>query len=64
MMWEENARTTPIQFAAPPPPEITCEMLKRLAAPTLLLEGRKLEFITGSSMTGSQNAFPVRAVSS
>jgi pimeloyl-ACP methyl ester carboxylesterase len=41
MMWEENARTTRLQFAAPPPPAITCEMLKRLAAPTLLLEGEK-----------------------
>jgi pimeloyl-ACP methyl ester carboxylesterase len=40
-MWDENARTTPLVFAAPPPPAVTCDMLKAFMQPTLVLEGEK-----------------------
>ena len=38
-MWEENARTVPLTFGAPPPPPITCEVLLNLAKPALIVEG-------------------------
>ena len=38
-MWEENARTAPLTFGAPPPPPITCDMLHNLAKPALIVEG-------------------------
>jgi pimeloyl-ACP methyl ester carboxylesterase len=40
-VWDENARTVPIMFAAPPPPAITCDMLKGFARPTLIIEGAR-----------------------
>jgi pimeloyl-ACP methyl ester carboxylesterase len=40
-MWDENARTTPLLLAAPPPPEITCDMLRAFTRPTLIMEGEK-----------------------
>jgi pimeloyl-ACP methyl ester carboxylesterase len=35
----ENARTLPLQFAAPPPPPITCAQLGAIKAPTALVRG-------------------------
>ncbi|WLB58014.1 alpha/beta fold hydrolase [Bradyrhizobium japonicum] len=40
-MWDQNARTTPLFFTAPPPPVVTCDMLRTFAQPTLILEGEK-----------------------
>jgi pimeloyl-ACP methyl ester carboxylesterase len=40
-MWDENARTTPLLFAAPPPPVVTCDVVKTFAQPTLILEGER-----------------------
>lgn len=40
-MVEENARTTPLALAATPPPDVTCEMLKNLSKPTLVMRGEK-----------------------
>jgi pimeloyl-ACP methyl ester carboxylesterase len=35
----DNARVVPLMFAAPPPPAITCEMLKHFNRPTLVIWG-------------------------
>jgi pimeloyl-ACP methyl ester carboxylesterase len=40
-MVDENARTTPLAFAAPPPPDVTCDMLKNFNKPTLIMRGEK-----------------------
>jgi pimeloyl-ACP methyl ester carboxylesterase len=40
-MWDDNARTTPLLFTAPPPPNITCDMLTNLTKPTLVIRGEK-----------------------
>jgi pimeloyl-ACP methyl ester carboxylesterase len=40
-MWDENARTTPLALAAPPPPDITCDMLKNFTRSTLVMRGEK-----------------------
>jgi pimeloyl-ACP methyl ester carboxylesterase len=37
----DNARVVPLMFAAPPPPVITCDMLKDFARPTLVMRGEK-----------------------
>ena len=39
----DNARTLPLAVAAPPPPSITCEMLKNFARPTLVMRGEKTQ---------------------
>lgn len=39
----DNARTVPLVFAAPPPPVITCDMLKSFARPTLVMRGEKTQ---------------------
>ena len=39
----DNARTLPLVFAAPPPPVITCDMLKSFARPTLVMRGEKTQ---------------------
>ena len=39
----ENARTMPLLFGAPPPPAITCDMLKDFPQPTLVLRGEKTQ---------------------
>jgi pimeloyl-ACP methyl ester carboxylesterase len=44
-MWDENARTIPVLFAAPPPPAITCETLKNFSQPTLIMEGQKTQIL-------------------
>jgi pimeloyl-ACP methyl ester carboxylesterase len=40
-MVDENARTTPLALAAPPPPDVTCDMLKTFPKPTLVMRGEK-----------------------
>jgi pimeloyl-ACP methyl ester carboxylesterase len=43
----DNARVVPLLLAAPPPPAITCDMLKDFTLPTLVMRGEKtLEFYT------------------
>jgi pimeloyl-ACP methyl ester carboxylesterase len=42
-MWDDNARTTPLVFAAPPPPDLTCDVLKNFARPTLVMRGEKTQ---------------------
>jgi pimeloyl-ACP methyl ester carboxylesterase len=37
----DNARVVPLMFAAPPPPAITCDMLKDFTRPTLVMRGEK-----------------------
>lgn len=39
----ENARTMPLLFGAPPPPAITCNMLKNFPQPTLVMRGEKTQ---------------------
>jgi len=39
----DNARTMPLLFAAPPPPAITCDMLKDFTRPTLVMRGEKTQ---------------------
>ena len=39
----DNARTLPLVFAAPPPPVITCDMLKSFTRPTLVMRGEKTQ---------------------
>jgi pimeloyl-ACP methyl ester carboxylesterase len=39
----DNARTGPLVFAAPPPPVITCDMLKNFTQPTLVMRGEKTQ---------------------
>jgi pimeloyl-ACP methyl ester carboxylesterase len=40
-MVDDNARTTPLAYAAPPPPDVTCDMLKNFTKPTLVMHGEK-----------------------
>ena len=42
-MWDDNARTTPLVFAAPPPPDLTCDELKNFTQPTLVMRGEKTQ---------------------
>jgi pimeloyl-ACP methyl ester carboxylesterase len=42
-MLDDNARTTPLLFAGPPPPDITCDMLRSLTQPTLVMRGEKTQ---------------------
>jgi hypothetical protein len=37
----DNARVVPLLLAAPPPPTITCDMLKDFTQPTLVMWGEK-----------------------
>jgi len=37
----DNARVVPLMFAAPPPPVITCDLLKDFTRPTLVMRGEK-----------------------
>jgi pimeloyl-ACP methyl ester carboxylesterase len=37
----DNARIVPLLLAAPPPPAITCDMLKAFTRPTLVMRGEK-----------------------
>src|SRR5215216_940811 len=39
----DNARTLPLLFAAPPPPAVTCDMLKNFTRPTLVMRGEKTQ---------------------
>ena len=39
----DNARTLPLLFASPPPPPITCEMLKDFTRPTLVMWGESTQ---------------------
>ena len=39
----DNARVVPLMFAAPPPPIITCDMLKDFTRPTLVMRGEKTQ---------------------
>ena len=39
----DNARTLPLLFASPPPPPITCEMLKDFTRPTLVMWGERTQ---------------------
>ena len=39
----DNARVVPLMFAAPPPPVITCDMLKDFTRPTLVMRGEKTQ---------------------
>ena len=39
----DNARVVPLMFAAPPPPAITCDMLKDFTRPTLVMRGEKAQ---------------------
>jgi pimeloyl-ACP methyl ester carboxylesterase len=38
----DNARIVPLLLAAPPPPAITCDMLKDFTRPTLVMRGEKI----------------------
>jgi pimeloyl-ACP methyl ester carboxylesterase len=40
-MVDENARTTPLALAAPPPPNVSCDMLKNFSKPTLVMRGEQ-----------------------
>ena len=40
---DDNTRTTPLVFAAPPPPDITCDMLRNFTQPTLVIRGEKTQ---------------------
>jgi pimeloyl-ACP methyl ester carboxylesterase len=40
-MLDDNARTTPLLFRAPPPPDITCDTLMKFTRPTLVMRGEK-----------------------
>src|SRR5262245_13355305 len=42
-MGDDNARTTPLAFAAPPPPDLTCDVLKNFTRPTLVMRGEKTQ---------------------
>ena len=42
-MWDDNARTAPLSFTAPPPPNITCDMLTNFTQPTLVMRGEKTQ---------------------
>lgn len=42
-MLDDNARTTPLLFAAPPPPDLTCDVLKNFTRPTLVMRGEKTQ---------------------
>ena len=42
-MWDDNARTAPLFFAAPPPPNVTCDMLTNFTQPTLVIRGEKTQ---------------------
>jgi pimeloyl-ACP methyl ester carboxylesterase len=42
-MWLDNARMVPLAYSSPPPPSITCDMLKNFTPPTLLIVGGKTE---------------------
>lgn len=42
-MWDDNARTAPLFFTAPPPPNITCDMLTNFTQPTLVMRGEKTQ---------------------
>jgi pimeloyl-ACP methyl ester carboxylesterase len=42
-MWDDNARTIQLTFAAPPPPNITCDMLTNFTQPTLVMRGEKTQ---------------------
>ena len=37
----DNARTMPLMLAAPTPPDITCDLLKKFSQPTLVMHGEK-----------------------
>jgi pimeloyl-ACP methyl ester carboxylesterase len=37
----DNARTIPLTLAAPAPPDITCDLLKKFSQPTLVMRGEK-----------------------
>src|SRR5882724_227230 len=39
----DNARVVPLMFAAPPPPVITCDILKEFTRPTLVMRGEKTQ---------------------
>ena len=39
----DNVRIVPLLFAAPPPPAITCDMLKDFTRPTLVMRGEKTQ---------------------
>jgi pimeloyl-ACP methyl ester carboxylesterase len=39
----DQARTLPLLFAAPPPPAITCDVLKNFSRPTLVMWGEKTQ---------------------
>ena len=41
MVLLDNARVVPLLLAAPPPPAITCDMLKDFTRPTLVMRGEK-----------------------
>lgn len=54
-MMVENARMLPLLFAAPPPPQITCEHLSRLAVPvTVALGGESRIFYKISAECAAQ----------
>lgn len=38
-MVQENTRTLPLMFAAPPAPPVTCQELAHLCAPVLIING-------------------------
>lgn len=39
LVFTDNARTIPLQLAAPPPPVITCDQLGRIGAPVAIVRG-------------------------
>jgi pimeloyl-ACP methyl ester carboxylesterase len=40
-MMLENARTLPLLFSAPPPPPVSCDQLKQIALPVLVINGEE-----------------------
>ena len=41
----DNARIMPLMFAAPPPPAITCDLLKNFPQPTLVMRGQNTRVV-------------------
>ena len=54
----DNARSVPLLFSSPPPPSITCDMLKSFTAPTLLLVGEKTEAFFPIVIQGYERCMP------
>jgi pimeloyl-ACP methyl ester carboxylesterase len=57
-MFLDNARTLPIYFSAPPPPPITCDMLRQIKVPVLISRGEATRTIFRIATEGVANCIP------